>query len=248
MIARISRAGMGAFTTRLLVPVVAAGSLALAGPGVARAATPPGRSNATAACGSSCDDISSLLLGPGTIMNAYISGMTGLPGRGGQVINMRYASNSDPNEDIEHHRVGVISDFCRSAANPGGILPANSVACLDYRTRGAFELDFVPYGGESGYCLGTRGRPAAGAGLTVRLIPCGLTAGSIFTTDPNHMHADDLVLISAATTTFSHPAVLTVQAGSSHPGNQVMIEPENLLTGGAISDSQQFSATNGPAA
>ncbi|MGO9080291.1 MAG: hypothetical protein ACLQDY_14810 [Streptosporangiaceae bacterium] len=248
MITGSSREGMRRLAARMAVPAVAAGSLAVAGAAPASAAAPHGRPDATAACGSYCDDLWSLQLGPGTILNARIPGMTGQPGGGGQAINMRQATSSDPNEDFVHHKIGVIKDFCRSAARPGAVLSPDSVACVDYRADPAYELDFAPDGNESGYCLGTSGTPSAGASLTARLIACGTTTGTLLIPDLRHMSQNGgLVLISGATTSFSHPDVLTVNTGSARPANQILIEPENLLTGGTVEDSQQFGAPTGPA-
>jgi hypothetical protein len=236
---------------RIPILIAAAGSLAVAGAGAAGAAAPHGSANATVACGNYCTDLSSLQLGPGTIVNARIPGMTGLAGKGGQLITLKYASNSDPNEDFVPDIVGAVRDFCRSDSRPDGILASDSVACVHFAKYPAYELVFTPDGNDSGYCLGIAGPPAARTSLPARLMRCGATAGTILIPDFTYRGTGSaegyLPIISGATTTFSHPDVLTVEAGSSRPDNQVIIAQENLQTGGTVTDSQLFTGQDGPA-
>ena len=245
------RAGPGIRRAAAGVPVLIAAAvcLAFAAASAASAAVPHGHFSATAACGDYCTDMSSVQLGRGTILNARIAGMTGRAGQGGQLITMRYASNSDPNEDFVPVMVGTAGDFCRSPSRPDGILASGSVACAHYASQPAYELDFTPDGNASGYCLGTAGTPAARASLPARLLPCGVTAGTILVPDFAYQdtHPHHLPLMSAAGTSFSHPDVLTVEPGSSRPDNQVVITREILLAGGTVADSQLFRGHDGPA-
>ena len=213
------------------------------------------RSNATEACGAYCDDISSLVLGTGTLLNAYIPGMTGMPGNGGQMINMRYGSNSDPNEDFALEDLGTVSTQCRSNTNPDGPLASNSVACNNYGGDEAFEAVFSPYGNDSGFCAGTKGTPSANVKLTVRLYSCGVTEGTILIQDTNNTYTNTngtyYPYISGATSTFSFPDVLTVDPGTFRPANGIFVEQERLQGGGGsgptAKDTQLFLDTPGPA-
>jgi hypothetical protein len=218
--------------------------------------------NATPACGSYCQDFSSRLLGPRTIANAYVSGDTGaVPGHPGQDVTLKYASNSHPNEDFNVQQVGFVSDFCRSNTNPDGILRSTSVACIDYYGNPVYELDWTPFGNDSGYCAGTMGTPYNG--MNVKLVDCGSTEGSLFiqdnsnagpatngcsntsgnTSDTGPNFSD---YISGATTQFSHPYVATVNAGTHRPDNQLQLWRRNVLTGGSIRDAQEWCFQDGP--
>src|SRR5580704_15857955 len=64
--------------------------------------------NATPACGFFCFNLYSRVLGDGTIQNAYVPGDTGVGGRVGQKVNMKYASNSHPNEDLQVERISTV--------------------------------------------------------------------------------------------------------------------------------------------
>jgi hypothetical protein len=85
----------------VLCSVAASAAIGLTGAGsVSAATTQHARPNATDACGTECFDASSELLGAGAILNAYIPGDTGVGGRVGQKLMLKFASNSHPNEDL----------------------------------------------------------------------------------------------------------------------------------------------------
>ncbi len=244
------------------VVLAATASLAVMGATSAMASTHPHSRtairNATPACGANCQDFSSRLLGPNTIANAYVSGDTGsVPSRPGQDITLKFASNAHPNEDFNVQQVGFVSDYCRSNTNPDGILSSTSVACIDFFGSPVYELDWTPFGNDSGYCAGTTGTPYNG--MNVKLVDCGTTEGSLFIqdnanagvstdncADTSDTGVDYSDYISGATTQFSHPYVATVNAGTSRPDNQVQLWRRNVLTGGSIRDAQEFCFQNGP--
>ena len=250
---------------------MAAATAALAIPaGAAMAATPHhvkhvahhAIHNATSSCGANCSDFSSLLLGPNVITNAYIPGDTGaVLSRGGQPVNMLNASNSRPNADFTIAPLGTTRNYCRSDANPNGILPSNSVACTQFAGSTVYELDWAPYGNDSGYCIGSSGTPVNGKPLT--LVRCGSTQGSLMIQQNNTAaastdgcagaaptsttgSADFSAYISAATTAFSHPYVVTVDTGTQRPENQLKLQQQNLQFG-VPKDSQEFCFQDGPA-
>lgn len=230
---------------RLIIAAASASLLALAGgSAVAAASVSP---NATPACGTNCQDFSSKTLGPGTILNAYIAHNTGIAGKGGQVVNMKFADNSQVNADFEVQDIGQVWNYCNSALNPQGFLSSSSVACVHYRFAEAYELNFQPFGNASGYCAGTRGTPVDG--LTLHLIKCGTTEGTLWiqqSTAFAHTVPGYNAYISGATSSFSHPYVAAVQPGSHRPANQVQLQTENLLTGNAVPDNEQFTYSDGP--
>ncbi|MGO9080647.1 MAG: hypothetical protein ACLQDY_16640 [Streptosporangiaceae bacterium] len=232
---------------KYLIAMSAAAGLLMLGATGAQAAVHPHHAirNATPACGVNCSDVSSLLLGTGTIVNAYISGDTGsVPAHPGQLVNLKLASNSHPNEDFQFEAVGTVSQFC------GTLLSPVSVACLDYASNTAYELDWSPFGNDSGYCAGTVGTP--GPDMPVRLVDCGRSEGSLLISEGNDYTAANSDVydsfISGATTQFSHPYVLSVNAGTSRPDNQLQLVRQNTLTGGVAKDSEMFTSVAGPAA
>ena len=62
---------------------------------------------------------------------------------------------------------------------------------------------------------------------------------------PTAQQADSVPWINGGDTAFSHPLVLTVDASSKHPANQLYLAAENT-SAGLVPDTQQFSVTAGP--
>jgi hypothetical protein len=62
---------------------------------------------------------------------------------------------------------------------------------------------------------------------------------------PTAQQADSVPWINGGDTAFSHPLVLTVDASSKHPANQLYLSAENT-SAGLVPDTQQFSVTAGP--
>lgn len=213
---------------------------------------------ATTTCGSYCQDFSSELLGTSQIGNAYTNGT----GHVGTLVNLHLADNSRSNEDFTVQQVGLVSDYCRSEDNPDGILPSTSVPCTHFYNNDVYELDYSPFGNDSGLCLGTVGKPFNG--MPVRLVDCGSSQGSLLIQQNNNASAstdacttlnpstndgiDFSAYISGATPVFSHPFVTTVDSGTGKPTNQVELWRQQTLTGGTIRDSQEFCFQSGPVA
>lgn len=230
----------------IAVAAVAAPLLVFAAPS-ANASVKPG---ATPACGWNCVDISSLVLGTGQLLNAYVPGDHGTGAKAGQRVNMHFASDAQVNEDVTGGKVGTVSQYCQSDANPQGLLSSTSYACLNYPTYPVYEADISPFGNETGLCAGVA-LPAT-AGEHVTLVNCGQDAGSLWIGDLANAHFVSghfyVPLVSAAFSGFSHPLTLTVNPGSKKPQNQLFVQPENKLTGGWIDNSQMFTLRFGPAA
>ncbi|MGO9081743.1 MAG: hypothetical protein ACLQDY_22320 [Streptosporangiaceae bacterium] len=214
----------------------AAGTLALvAVPAAASAsAHPHAVRNATPACGGQCTDMSNLYLGTDFITHANGHG---------KVVSLARASNGSQQEDFTFEPVGVVADFC------GTLLPSTSVPCLDYSSAPAYEMDYSPYGNDSGYCAGTIGTPYQGH--PVKLVACGESQGSLLIGEDNPENAGGstyISLISGATTSFSHPYVFQVRTGRTSPRHQLELERQNTLTGSVARDTQMFTFVSGPAA
>jgi hypothetical protein len=223
---------------KVFIALAAAASLLAFGATAAQAAT-HSKPNSTPACGAQCLDIYSQVFGPGRILNAYVPGDLGVGGRSGQKVNLRYASNSHPNEDFTLAADGTVGQFC------GHELAVTSVACLHYRGDEAIEANWTPYGNETDLCVGTAGPLYPGKPVTLQT--CGTYEGTLFIADAANKHGKWVPLIDGASASFSHPDVITVFPGSVRPTDQLKVEPENTLTGGVIPDTQMWSGFPGPA-
>lgn len=211
----------------------------------AQAAVEHNRPAATPACGANCFELSSLVLGPDQIQNAYIFGDLGTGGRVGQNVNLKTASNSHPNEDFSGANVGDLSDYC------GALIPSASYVCVNYpSTYPVFESNWAPFGNDSGLCAGL-----ATANLNnepVTLQDCGVTARTLWvgdlkdaTTHHGHLYTP---WVNASDPNFSHPLVLTVSGTPKVPFNQLKVTRLNVLTGSTVPDSQEFTLHLGPVA
>ena len=213
----------------------------------ASASTHHARPNATPACGINCFDLSSLELGHTQVLNAYVPGDTGIGGKAGQKVNLHYGSDSHPNEDFTGAQVGTLLDFCPNFGGTG--LSATSYACINYpKTYPVFEADWSPFGNQSDLCVGAAEPITAGENTTLQ--QCGDEASTLWVGDLHHAFpvppTGVIPWVNGASTTFSHPLVLTVDPGSRNPANQVKLQTENLLTGGALENAQEWRITFGP--
>jgi hypothetical protein len=136
----------------------------------------------------------------------------------GQPIILFRTSNSDPAEDFTTSFEGLTSEF-----NAAGLV-SNAVA-LHYGCAGqfgnhcctkgvddpAFEVEYAPYGVDSGLCVGVA--RTAYHNEKVSLQPCGVTSKTVWIVDTNDSPAtlrhDYVPLINGSDTNFSHPFVLT---------------------------------------
>lgn len=224
---------------KMIIALAAAASLLALGATAAQASV-SARPDATPACGGQCINIYSRLLGRDTILNAYVAGDRGVGGKVGQKLNLHFASNTHPNEDFTLAADGTASQFC------GTELARTSVACLHYSGSEVLELNWTPYGNETDLCAGTAGPIFSGESVTLQR--CGVHEGTLFIADSDHATDGYVPVIDGADASFSHPEVITVDPGTTHPTNQLKVETENTLTGGVIRDSQLFSGWPGPAA
>jgi hypothetical protein len=187
---------------------VMAGGLGVAG--AANAATP--------SCGHSCIEISSGNYGTGNIVDVYKAKQ-----QIGAKVALWSASNTDKAEDFTVSYAGRVN----SLYNAG--LVAESFA-YRYGHDLAFELQYTPYGVDSGLCVGTATK--AGSGTPVVLEPCGATSKTVWALDSHGVsHKQALAgyvqLINGSNTNFAEPFVLTNRSGS-------------LVTNNALGFSQGF--------
>jgi hypothetical protein len=231
-----------------------AAALTMVGGAGAIAAT--SASAATPSCGGSCVEIFNHDFGthahPAFVLDTFRQGeKTGQP----QILFR--VSNSDPAEDYTFSYQGLVSDFFAaglvSAAvdlHYGSNLPNANDGFPD---DAAFEIQYSPYGVDSGLCTGVAATAVAGEGVTLQ--PCGVSAKTIWIVDSADTVAHGYVpLINGSDTNFSQPFVLTYPKNSfptDKPRAQLYV---TNLTGaqgaggfpqGTIDSSQLFGADFG---
>lgn len=202
----------------------AAAALALIG-GAASAGAPMAAAT-TPSCGSNCIDVFSKNFGtfhhPAFVMDVLRQGA-----KSGQPVILFRTSNSDPAEDFTIANEGPVSSFFAAglvtpalALHYGGLgcrvnitpCPAGQNFPNDY----AFEIEYAPFGVDSGLCVGTAG--PAGQNTLVSLQPCGVTAETTWIADtvdscPNNpLYFAEVPAINGSSNNFSHPPVLTYKA------------------------------------
>jgi hypothetical protein len=148
----------------------------------------------------------------------------------GQPIIQFRGSNTDPAEDFVYDEQGLVSDFFAAglvssaldlhyggAGCESGYAPGPPATCTNpYPDYNAFELEYAPYGVDSGLCMGTA--TTAGNGTPVALEPCGVSSKTVWVEDYGDSPGTDgpdypQPLINGSDTNFSHPYVL------HYPGN-----------------------------
>ncbi len=212
------------------------------GPHVTKNATTHVTKNATTVCGGLCVDISNAALdntGPGAYLMNAVGGATGTS------INLRRASNAKVNEDFTAGFVGFLGDYC------GTVLSSTSYVCTNYPSFwDVFEADFAPNSNETGLCVGLA-RPGIAQRLSLQ--PCGAATRTLFVGDRAHGLGGDCRIpgnycpwVAASDTFLTHPLAAKVNVSSKHPQNVLRVDRENL-SGGVVSDNQQFTTEPGPA-
>jgi hypothetical protein len=218
---------------------------------------------ATPSCGRDCIDIFSRAFGthrtPQFVMDVLRQGA-----KVGQPIILFRTSNTDPAEDFVPSIQGTTADFYAaglvSAAValhygciPGGNFPNCGTTGVD---DPAIELEYAPFGVDSGLCVGVAATATQGEGVTLQ--PCGVSAKTVWIIDANDSPATFnrgyVPLINGSDTNFSHPFVLSYPANgfpTDKPRPQLQVKN---LTGfsqgrgtpiGSVDDTQLWGADFG---
>ena len=185
-----------------------AASLALVG-GVAMAAGPTATAG-TPSCGPSCINIFSRQFGthrsPNFVMDVLRQGM-----KVGQPIILFRTSNADPAQDFTVAFQGLVSDFFAAGLVSSALnlhYGNGSVAAID---QPALEIEYAPFGVDSGLCVGLATTAVSGEGVTLQ--PCGVSAKTVWVVDvadsPATLSTGYVPLINGSDTNFSHPFVLS---------------------------------------
>jgi len=198
---------LAAAATLTLVSGVGMAGVLAAGP--ASAGTP--------SCGPGCVNIFNQDIGPGFVVDVYRQGE-----KVGQPIILFRTTNFDPAEDWSVTFQGTVADFflaglvsATTALHYGcdGVnFPSNtcSVNGGPFPNLAAFEIEYAPFGVDSGLCMGVAATAFAGEGVTLQ--PCGVSAKTVWIIDglDNSLgQTAGLPLINGSNTNFSKPFVLT---------------------------------------
>jgi hypothetical protein len=194
------------------------------GVGMTGALTAGTASAATPSCGGSCVDIFSQQFGthhdPGYVVDVLRQGE-----KVGQPIILFRTANFDPAEDWTAAFQGTTADFfaaglvSSAVALHYGCIPGtggNFPDCYGQTTFAvndpAFEIEYAPFGVDSGLCMGLAATAVSGEGVTLQ--PCGVSSKTVWIVDIfdslNTTFAGGYVpLINGSDTNFSQPFVLT---------------------------------------
>ena len=227
-------------------------------------------SAATPSCGNACVDIFSRVFGthrtPNFVLDVWRQGA-----KVGQPIILFRTSNTDPAEDFVPSVQGTTADFfaaglvSAAVALHYGCIPANSPTgggnfpnCLLTSVDDpAIEIEYSPFGVDSGLCVGVAATATAKEGVTLQ--PCGVSSKTVWVVDindsPATLRTGYVPLINGSTTNFSHPHVMTYPSNgfpTDRPRPQLFV---NNLTGfshgigtpiGSVDDTQLWGANFGP--
>jgi hypothetical protein len=206
--------------------LAAAATLTLVGGvGAAGALTAGTASAATPSCGASCVDIFSHQFGTHKSPN-YVVDVLRQGEKTGQPIILFRTANFDPAEDWTAAFQGTTADFYAAglvsaavALHYGCIAGAsgNFPDCYGFGAPAkvndpAFEIEYAPFGVDSGLCMGVAATATSDEGVTLQ--PCGVSSKTVWIVDvfdsPNTTFAGGYVpLINGSDTNFSQPFVLT---------------------------------------
>jgi hypothetical protein len=187
------------------------GGLAVTGGLSADAATP--------SCGHNCINIFNRQFGtyrngPNFILDVFRQGA-----RVGQPIILFRTSNADPAEDFTVSFQGNVSDFFAAGLVSSAVALHYGGLAAGADDDAAYELEYAPFGVDSGLCAGVALTAAQGEGVTLQ--PCGVSAKTVWIVDDGGSNFPDISLgdspstspayvplINGSTNNFSHPFVM----------------------------------------
>jgi len=188
-------------------------------------------SAATPSCGHDCIDVFTRAFSshenPSFVLDVLRQGE-----RVGQPVILFRQSNADPAEDFTVSYQGQVSDFyaaglvsaavdlhygggCAFLVNTPGNphatppVPSTSTCSYFYPDDFAFEVEYAPYGVNSGLCAGVPTTAVSGTGVSLQ--PCGVSAKTVWIQDIDNatgFRDSYAPYINGSDTNFSHPYVL----------------------------------------
>ena len=211
---------------------------------------------ATPSCGNACVDIFSREFGthrtPNFVLDVWRQGA-----KVGQPIILFRNSNSDPAEDFTVSFQGLVSDFFAAGLVSSAVNLHYGGGSLKSKDEPAFELEYSPYGVDSGLCVGTATTAVQGEGVTLQ--PCGVSSKTVWILDTFDksfpaFFTGYFPAINGSDTNFSHPFVLTYPAnGFPTDKPRPQLQTRNLTgfsngfgpTVGTVIDTQLWGANFG---
>ena len=208
---------------RSKVLATAAALTLLGGLGTASAITAGTARAATPSCGPTCINVFSKNFGSFSHPNFVVDVFRQKQAAGQPLILFRTA-NSDPAEDFTVSNEGRVSDFFAAGLVSASVNlhygcnwnVAENTCGNAFPNDYAFEIEYAPFGVDSGLCAGVASTAFSGEGVTLQ--PCGTSARTVWVVDTldscptNPLYFFELPLINGSDTNFSHPFVLTYPA------------------------------------
>ena len=170
-------------------------------------------SAATPSCGSSCIDIFSYEFGHHSSPNFVMDVKQGTTRAGTPIILYRSANN-DAAEDFTVSFQGTTADFFAAGLVSAAVDLHYGAGAVGFPNDPAFEIEYAPYGVDSGLCVGVFSTAVQGS--KVSLEPCGVTSKTVWVADTGDsvtVAHGYVPLVNGSDTNFSHPFVL------SYPSN-----------------------------
>jgi hypothetical protein len=214
--------------------LAAAATLTLvSGVGVTGALTAGSAGAATPSCGPGCINTfnkdfppAGLTGGPASPVDVFRQSQ-----KVGQKIILFRSSNADPALDWTFAFQGTVADFFAAGLVSSAVAlhygctspPFLPTTCAPppatntgvFPNLNAFEVEYAPFGVNSGLCMGVAATAFQGEGVTLQ--PCGVSAKTVWIIDSfDNIHAlPGVPLINGSDTNFSHPFVLTYPANAN---------------------------------
>jgi hypothetical protein len=220
----------------------------LAGAGTASAATP--------SCGNSCvNTYPQEYAGQSNSAPQFVLDVFQRKVAAAQPVILFRSSNADPAEDWTYADQGPLSSFYAAGlvssevalhygcSGTVAVAGAQIPCAANAQDDTAYELEYAPYGVDSGLCMGLAATAVSGEGVTLQ--PCGTTARTVWIQDtfssddsPSTAGGTYWAGINGSDTNFSNPFVLTYP-GSAYPTDK----PRAQLT---VTNLAQFSQGSSP--
>jgi hypothetical protein len=225
------------------------------GVGMAGALTAGTASAATPSCGGNCIDIFSHQFGTHRSPN-YVVDVLRQGEKVGQPIILFRTANFDPAEDFTYAFQGTVADFYAAKLVSAAVDLHYGAGAVGFPNDPAFELEYAPFGVDSGLCVGLAKAASSDEGVTLQA--CGVSANTVWIVDtfdsPTTINNGYVPLINGSDTNFSQPFVLT------YPNDSVptdMPRPQLVVTNitgfshgpgpvaGTVDDNQLWGADLG---
>ena len=195
--------------------LAAAATLTLVGGvGAAGALTAGSAAAATPSCGHSCANIFTKQFGTFKSPNFTVDVLKQGEKVSQPIILFRTA-NYDPALDWTVAFQGTVADFHNAGLVAAAVALHYGGLAAGCRDDPAFEIEYAPYGVNSGLCMGTATTAISGEGVTLQ--PCGVSANTVWIVDTYDSwslftNGGFFPLINGSDTNFSQPFVLTYPA------------------------------------